>query len=503
MQNLLKTKLLCLSALLALIVSGCTMLGPDYQVPTAPVETQWLEYEDPNLETTAPVIPEWWKTAFNDPILDLLVETALAQNLSLRSAGLRILQARQQLLIAIGSQYPQQQQLGGQAELTGVVSSPAYKIYDLGFNLSWEADIWGRFSRQIESASATLDASLAGYDGVMVSLIAEVARTYLLILTTQKRLAVANYNLGLQHESLRITTAKYDAGATSALDVEQAQTLLHTTQASLASYELSLQQLKNSLAILLGRPPQDMAPLLGREQPIPTVASEVALGMPQELIRRRPDIRTAERQLASQSAQIGFAITELYPHFGIGGTIGTSVSTAGTLQFSDLFTAETTGYSLLGYFRWNIFNYGRLKNNVKLQDALFQQLLEDYRETVLQAQGEVENAIVAFFKSQQQLTALRLAAQAAQRAADISTIQYKDGLVGFNTVITTLNALANQQDQLATAQGSVTTNLVALYKSLGGGWEVRQSRNPLDLIPGDTREEMLKRGKYWRKTFRK
>jgi NodT family efflux transporter outer membrane factor (OMF) lipoprotein len=491
---------LCLSALLALIVCGCTMVGPDYRVPTAPVEPNWLEYEDPLLETTSPVEPQWWKTAFKDPVLDRLVATALAQNLSLRSAGLRVLQARQQLAIAIGNQYPQQQ-LGSQAGIEGIASSPAYELYDLGFNLSWEADIWGRFKRQIESASAALDASVASYDGVMVSLIAEVAQTYLLIRTTEQRLATARHNLKLQQQSVRITTAKFEGGEVSALDVDQAKTLLYNTRASTISFELSLQQFKNSLAVLLGRPPQDMRGLLGAPQPIPTVAAEIAVGMPQDLIRRRPDIRVAERQMAAQSAQIGFAVSELYPQFGIGGTIGTSVSTGTGLNFSDLFSAETIGYNLLGAFQWNIFNYGRLKNNVRLQDAAFQQLLEDYRQTVLQAQGEVENAIVAFFKSRQQLEAFRLAAAAAQRAAEISTVQYQGGEVPFNTVITTLQALVSQQDQLAAIQGTVATNLVAVYKSLGGGWVARQRQDPIDLIPDDTRDEMLKRTNYWNNTF--
>ena len=383
-----------------------------------------------------------------------------------------------------------------------LILSHRQQIYDLGFNLSWEADVWGRFKRQIESASATLDASVAGYDGVLVSLIAEVAQNYLLILTTQQRLAVANYNLKLQQDSVRITTVKYEAGEVTALDVDQAQTLLYNTEAALASLEQFLQQLKNTLAILLGRPPQDMVPLLGKEQPIPSVASTVALGMPQDLIRRRPDIRSAERQLAAQSAQIGFAVAELYPHFGIGGGIGTGLTTAGGLQFSDLFTSQTTGYSLFGYFQWNIFNYGRLKNNVRLQDAYFQQLLEDYRQTVLQAQAEVENAIVAFLKSRQQLEAYRSAAAAAQRAANVSTLQYQNGMVDYNTVISTLRALAVQQDQLAASQGSVATSLVAVYKSLGGGWKVH-SQEPLDLIPEETKEEMLQRTDYWKSTFKK
>ena len=443
---------------------------------------------------------QWWKTAFNDPILDRLVDTALAQNLSLRSAGLRVLQARQQLAIAIGNQYPQQQQLTGQAGIAGVSSSSAYEIYDLGFNLSWEADVWGRFRRQIESASAALDASVGSYDGIMVSLIAEVAQTYLLIRTTEQRITVAEHNLALQKESLRITTAKYEGGEVSSLDVEQAQTLYYNTQASVASLELSLQQSKNSLAILLGQPPHDMRAMLGPVAPVPTVSPEIAVGMPQNLIRRRPDIRTAERQLASQSAQIGFAVSDLYPQFSLGGSIGTSVSTT-TLNFSDLFRPETIGYNLFGAFQWNIFQYGRLKNNIRLQDAIFQQLLEDYRQTVLQAQGEVENAIVAFFKSQQQLVSLQSAASAAQRAVDISSVQYEGGEVPFNTVITTLQALVAQQDQLASIQGTVVTNLVDLYKSLGGGWELRVSHDPLDLIDPQTRQEMLERTNYWDKTF--
>ncbi len=498
MKRPLKSFALCV--LFVMLAGGCAMVGPDYQVPTASVQDDWLEYEDSSLET-APVSPEWWKAAFNDPILDRLVNTALAQNLSLRSAGLRVLQTRQQLAIAMGNQYPQQQQISGQAQSRGGNKSKSYETYDMGFNLSWEADVWGRFRRQIESATAALEASVGSYDGIMVSLIAEVAQTYLLIRTTQQRFAVAEDNLKLQQKSLQITTAKFEGGEVSVLDVEQARTLYYNTQASLASLELSLQQFKNSLAILLGQPPHDMRTILGPVQPIPTIKPAVAVGMPQNLIRRRPDIRTAERQLAAQSAQIGFAVSDLYPQFSIGGSISTSVSTArGFQNFGDLFTEKTTGRGLFGAFQWNIFQYGRLKNNIRLQDAIFQQLLEDYRQTVLQAQGEVENAIVAFFKSQQQQVSLQSAMSAARRAVDVATLQYQEGDVTFNTVINTLRTLAAQQDELAAIQGTITTNLVGLYKSLGGGWEVR-SPDPLDLIDAKTRQEMLERTDYWNKTF--
>ena len=489
-------------AALAVLAGGCAMVGPDYQMPTAQVQDTWLEYEDPNLDSTAPIAPQWWKAAFNDPVLDQLVESALAQNLSLRSAGLRVLQARQQLAIAIGDQFPQQQQISGQAGLEGIGKSSAYSVYNLDFSLSWEADVWGRFRRQVESASAALDASLSSYDGVMVSLIADVAQTYLLIRTTQQRLSMAEYNLELQQESLRITTAKYEGGEVSALDVEQAKSLYYNTQASVASLELSLQQFKNALAILLGRPPHDMRTILEPVQPVPSTSPEIIVGMPQELIRRRPDIRTAERQLASQSARIGFAVSELYPHFSVFGSIYTGVKTNSGLHASDLFKPETTDYNLSGGFQWNIFQYGRLRSNIRLQDALFQQLLEDYRQTVLQAQAEVENAIVAFFKSRQQLMSLQSAASAAQRAVDISIAQYEGGEVPYNTVITTLQALVSRQDQYAAIQGTVTTNLVDLYKSLGGGWELRSSADPVELIDDETRQEMLERTKYWKRTFK-
>jgi NodT family efflux transporter outer membrane factor (OMF) lipoprotein len=299
---------------------------------------------------------------------------------------------------------------------------------------------------------------------------------------------------------VEISQAKFEAGATSELDTDQAQTLLNNTKATVSSLELSLQQMKNSLAILLGKPPGEMGNLLAESRPIPSVPSEIAIGMPQNLIRRRPDIRAAERQLAAQAAQVGIAVAELYPQFSIGGSIGSSTNSNDGKAIIDLFNADSISLGLLGSFQWNMFNYGRLKGNVRLQDAVFQQQLVDYRETVLVAQGEVENTIVAYLKSREQVASYRLATNFAQRAVDISTIQYKDGLVGFNTVITTLKALASQQDLQASAEGSVATNLVQVYKSLGGGWEVRGGQDPVDLLPEATKDEMRRRvPKSWKK----
>lgn len=212
---------------------------------------------------------------------------------------------------------------------------------------------------------------------------------------------------------------------------------------------------------------------------------------------RRPDIRIAERQLAAQGAQIGIAIAELYPSFVIGGSIGTAAED----DFFGLFSTGSNTLNIFGSFQWSIFNYGRLRSNVRLQDATFQQLLTDYHNTVLQAQGEVENAIVAYLKSQEQLDAYRSAEEAAQRAVKISTVQYEDGSVNFNTVISTLTSLQQQQDVLASTEGAVANNLVQVYKALGGGWGIRGDRTATDLIPDETREEMLQRTKYWKKVF--
>jgi len=238
----------------ALIVSGCVQLGPDYQEPAVVVETDWLEIDKQYVSTEPPVGPRWWETTFNDPDLNWLVNSALQQNLSLRSAGLRVLQAQQQLAIAIGNQYPQQQAIDGQVsrqKSAGIT----FNEYSLGFNLSWEADIWGRFSRQVESSAAQLDASVASYDGALVSLVSQVAQTYILIRTFQRRIEVANSNIEDQQESLRITQAKLDAGQVSELDADQAETLVYNSIANRFGLELSLQQLKNSLAVLLGEPP--------------------------------------------------------------------------------------------------------------------------------------------------------------------------------------------------------------------------------------------------------
>lgn len=490
MKHSLKT--IGMATMSALMASGCVMLGPDYQEPSAPFESKWMEANDPLVSSEAPADPKWWQTAFHDPVLDQLVETALQENLTLRSAALRVLQSQQQLAIAIGKQYPQQQQvtgLAGRERSTGVT----FNEYSLGFNLSWEVDFWGSLRRQVESASAQLDASVADYDGALVSMLSQVAQNYILIRTFQAELVVARHNIELQGESLRIARAKFNAGEVSELDAYQAETLMNNTIASVPALETSLQQAKNALAILMGKPPHDLNYLLGQQGVIPNPTATIALGMPQNLIRQRPDIRSAERQLAAQSAQIGVAVAELYPSFAIGGSIGSSAMKGG-----DLFTSNSSTWSLFGGFQWNILNYGRLQSNVRLQDARFQQLLVNYQNTVLQAQGDVENSIVAYLKSHQKLASYQLAAAASKRSVAASRIQYDNGLIGFNTVISTLSADAQQQDLLVSTQGQVAVNLVQVYRALGGGWKIRDQQDPVDFLPASMKDTMRERTSAWK-----
>ncbi len=476
---------------LVFLLSGCAV-GPNYSTPEVHTPTEWTEVDKAYFDLAPTVDPRWWKEAFHDPYLDQLVEEALSQNLTLRSAGLRVLQAQQLLAIAIGYQFPQQQELDGSA-VRQKQGSRTFNNYSLGFNIGWELDIWGRFSRQVESSSAELDASVAGFDGVVVSLVSQVTQTYILIRTYQDQLDVIRENIRLQEESLKIARAKADAGEVSELDVNQGESLLYSTRASLAKLEIPLQQAKNALAVLLGKPPQDINHLLVEKGNIPTVQEKVALGMPQDLIRRRPDLRASERLLAAQCAQIGVSLTELYPHLSIGGSIGTSGSNT-----NELFRTGSETWSIAGAFSWNIFNYGRLTSNVRLQDALFQQLLVDYYENVLQAQAEVENSIVAHLKAQEQLASYDLAEKAAQSAVDIASAQYQEGLIPYDTVINTLFAHLQQQNQLATARGDVSTSLVQVFKSLGGGWEIREDRDPVDFLPPAMKEEMLMRADQWK-----
>jgi NodT family efflux transporter outer membrane factor (OMF) lipoprotein len=489
----------------ALLFTGCAV-GPDYIRPEAPEPQKWLEEKDPLIKSEPADFGRWW-TVFNDPVLNTLVDTASQQNLSLRIAGIRILEARAQLGIAIGDLYPQSQAIGGNATYTDVSKNTAnsqpgadfhYGNMDLGFDAAWELDFWGKFRRAVESDMGALEASIARYDDILVTLTAEVARTYIFIRTQEMRLIIARRNVKIQEQSLEITETRFKEGDVTELDVQQARALLRDTQATIPRIQTGLRQSKNGLAILLGMLPGELKDILEAPKPIPTVPAEVRVGIPSELLRRRPDIRLAERQLAAQSALIGVAKADLYPHFSLFGSIGLQASNAdvteagypGGSSFSDLWSSDSIAFFGGAGFSWNILNYGRIKNRVRVQDARFQQLVVNYQNKVLKAAQETEDAMVAFLRSQDEVKFLSESVKAATRSVDLSMIQYREGLVDYQRVLDTQRFQSQEQDLLTQTKGSVVLNFIAMFKALGGGWQIREGR---DFVPEETRKKMQQR----------
>ena len=477
----------------AVLTVGCAMTGPDFNTPDAKVADEWTADEIPGITSQPPADSQWWKI-FNDPVLDTLVQTAYEQNLSLQIAGLRVLEARAQLGIVTGSLYPQSQSLSGNYSYNRGKKTPATDRYfsqaGTGFDAAWELDFWGKFRRGIESADANLIANIASYDDVLVTLTAEVARSYVVIRTLEERIKLAWENIAIQQRSLELTTNQFETGSVTELDMQQATTQLRNTQASVPNLLISLEQAQHALSILMGMPPQDLNQMLGAARDIPAAPAEVAAGIPADLLRRRPDIKQAELQAAAQSAQIGIADAELLPSFTLLGSIGWNVNDAGDDDLGDLFDSNSLRFSTGPAFQWKFLNYGRLKNQVRVQDARFQQLLINYENVVLGAAAEVENAISGFLHSGVEAKYREQSAAAAMRAADLSMLQYTEGVSLYQSVLDATRSLASQQDAHAVTRGNIATSLIALYKALGGGWEVRMGN---DFVPSDVREEMQQR----------
>ncbi len=483
---------------LALLAAGCMKLGPDYARPGTAMLANWREANGKGV-TSGPVDYRAWWRVFHDPVLDRLIDTALRQNLSLRVAGVRVLQARAQLGIAVGQLYPQTQQAVGSLQYNRL--SP-YSIYALptslskymqdqvGVTASWEIDFWGRFRRAIESADATLRASVADYDNALVSLAGDVATDYIAIKALEKRIEIAQSNTRTQRENLEITEARLTYGTASERDVEQARTILNSTEATVPLLQTQLQQTKHALSILLGLPPGDCAEMLAGSSGIPVPPPQVAVGIPQDLLRRRPDVRAAEYRAIAQGAQIGVARADLFPAFSLSGTFTLLSTNLGKSTLGEMFQSKSLNVVAGPGAQWNIFNYGRLTNNVRLQDARFQELLITYQNTVLTAQQNVEDAIVAFVRSQERAEFLARSTEAAKGALAHAVDQYRGGVADFTTVIVAEQSLLSEQDNFVATLGSIASNLVAVYRALGGGWQIREGT---DIVPPEVKAVMAKR----------
>ncbi len=477
-----------------LLLSGC-MLGPDFKPPAAPVARQWTAAGIPDLEVKRQEYRNWW-TVFDDPVLTRLIRLAYEQNLTLRTAGVRVLESRAQLGVAIGELYPQQQAIGAALSYNGLPISLPYNLSANHYwsdifsaQAAWEIDVWGKLRRAIESADDSFLASVADYDDVLVSMTGDVASNYVKIRTTQKQIAIAQDNVVRQKKALKIAEAKFEGGTATRRDVYQAIDVLGATQAAIPQLTSQLDQSKNALNVLLGLPPGHLDQLLAGEDSIPIAPRTAAVGIPADLLRRRPDVRKAELQAAAQCAQIGFARADLFPLFSLTGNVGSLGSSVGR-GLDSVFTGQSLYYAVGPAMQWNILNYGQITNNVRVQDARFQEFLIGYQNTVLKAQQEVEDGIALFVNARKAVGYLEKSVEAANGALRIAIIQYREGTADFTTVLTAEQNLYTAQNNLTIAQGSVPLGLIAVYRALGGGWQIREGH---DFVPAPTRQEMEER----------
>ena len=451
-------------------LSGCFAVGPDYEAPVLAAPAEWrpslrggVTAREPEAQTLA----EWWST-LGDTDLSILIERAVTGNLDLKTAQARIREARARRGIAQAGLFPSLS-LGGSAtvgrgsEDTG--SGQRRELYRTGFDASWEADVFGGVRRSIEAAQGELEASAADYQDVLVSLVAEVGLNYVDARKFQTLLQVAEENLKTQAETLQLTEWRFAAGLVSSLDVDQARSNLENTRAQLPRLRISLEAAKNRIAILLGVFPGALEDNFMARKPVPEPPLEVAVGVPAEMLRRRPDVRRAERQLAAQTARIGVATADLYPKFSLPGTIGLEA-----LAANNLFSTANRFWTTIASFSWIVFSGGAIRQNIELQNALQEQALNQYEATILNALEEVDNFLIAFAEEKERRETLTEATRAARLAAELAQDQYASGLIDFQTVLDSQRSVLSFQEQLEQSKGQVTSYLISLYKALGGGW---------------------------------
>ncbi len=460
-----------LIATLSVLLAGCIRpVGPDYEEPEIVTADQWHQALVDGLDSGEADFQTWWE-ALNDPQLNSLIARAGDSNLDLRAAFARIDEARAQLGIATGERWPDADGFGSaqrQRRSVGVAGIsnqlPPANSTSVGIEASWEFDLWGRVSRSIESASANYEASVENYRDVLVVLYADVGTNYVLLRQLQQRLLFARNNVEAQRDTLKIVEARYKAELAPALDLRQAELNLATTESSIPGFEAEIVQTINRLSVLLGQQPGELYDELLATGEIPPPPARLAAGIPADLTRRRPDIRRAERNLAAQTAAIGIAKTGLYPNFFIGGDFG--YSTVG----GRLLESDNEAWSLGPFFSWNLFDGGRVRNSIRIEEARTEQLLAIYEQTVLGSLQDVEDSLVGFAEERKREAALIRAEAAALEAVRLVKELYKRGLTDFQNVLDTERALFNQQDQLAESRGNVTLNLISIYRALGGGW---------------------------------
>lgn len=489
-----KIKTICVSTLSLLLLNACTV-GPDYQKPETKVAEQW-NTDNGGVKTSKIQDEAWWKS-FNDPVLNHLIEIGYKNNLTLQSTGAKVLQAKAQLAQSVGELYPQQQgasgnytreRVGGGGNIYGANTPSDFNLASTSVSSTWELDFWGKYRRAIRANDASFLASIAAYDDALVSLTAEIGSTYMTIRMYQMQIAVTEKNIQLQKENFKMTQTRYDAGKASLSDVEEARTTLNQTEASLPPLKIDLQQQKDALAVLLGTTPDKIDGLLEKNKArIPVAPSSVAVGIPKDALRQRPDVHQAELEAIAQGEGIGAIKAQLYPAFSLAGSFGYSASNIGGSSPSDIFQWSNHTYSIGPSLSIPLFNYGQITNQVRAQDAAFQAAIFNYQNVVLTAQKEVQDGIVSYVESQKALKSMTAANKAAIETTRLSIARYEAGEIDYSTVIDAEKNQLEVEMSLINAQNSVPQGLISLYRALGGGWQIRKGQ---DVVSDDVKKEM-------------
>jgi len=473
MINFSRRARLLISAGLTAITIGCAAVGPNYKSPATTVSPSWnSKTEGAGISRTGADLAGWW-TVLKDPQLDSLVSRAVAGNLDLKKARSRIRQARAQRIVARSSLFPSLDFSGSASrsrtsEATGTGNTG--ELYNAGFDAVWEVDIFGGVRRSVEASEADLDASREDWRDTLVTLLSETALNYIEVRTYQTRITVAESSLKAQAETYQLTQWRCDAGLSDRLAVEQARYNLESTRSQIPSLNTGREEAMNRLAVLTGVQPGALHKELEKISSIPAPPASAAIGIPADMLRRRPDVRRAERQFAAQTSRVGVATADLYPKLTLSGSIGLEA-----LSVGNLFSVANGFWSIVAGATAPVFHAGALRQKVEIQSALQEQALLQYEQSVLNALEEVENAIISYAQEQARRDALRESVNAAQQAVAFSEAKYQAGLSDFSAVLDAQRSLFSFNDQLVQSEGTVTSNLVRLYKALGGGWE---SLNP-------------------------
>jgi NodT family efflux transporter outer membrane factor (OMF) lipoprotein len=448
-------------------------VGPDYERPDLELPTGWNQELLGQGEHSAAQLQQWW-TQLDDPVLDGLIKQAGQANLDVKAAMMRVAESRALHDFTAGQSSPQVDVVGSYSRLRnsentrfsfpGIPTDP-YDLHAVGFDAAWEIDLFGQIKRSVESSQASLEASIDDYYDVLRTLFAEVGRNYVELRTAQARIQYTLQNIEAQKETVKLTEGRFRAGLSPELDVAQAKLNLANTEAEVPVLRLAEIQATNRIAVLLGQYPQSLQVELEANKPIPTPVEPGALGLPADLLRRRPDIRYAERLLAAQTARIGVATADLYPAFSLTGTFN--------LQAEDLGNVgrwSSRAYSFGPGFRWYLLNGDRVRSNIRREAAVTEQARLRYEQTVLSAVEEVENALTSFTQESERRAMLQRSTDESERSVKLVRELYANGLTDFQNVLDMQRTLWTQQDRLAASRGQVVLNLIRIYKAVGGGW---------------------------------